>query len=45
MCQSFFLDESSGMCKLFDKGVDIRSGKATGTLSVYTKRGKPTFNV
>ncbi|XP_052680349.1 uncharacterized protein LOC128161162 isoform X1 [Crassostrea angulata] len=37
-CQSFLLDKSSGICKLFNRGVDPRSGKDTGTLSVYTKR-------
>lgn len=41
-CQSFLLDKSSGICKLFNRGVDPRSGKDTGTLSVYTKRGMPT---
>lgn len=38
-CQSFFLDESSGICQLFNRGVDPCSGKNTGTLSIYTKRG------
>lgn len=41
-CQSF-MDESSKICKLFNRSVDPCSGKDTGILFIYTKRGMPTL--